>query len=146
MPSINYKKNTMPTICIYEAALCCDTGVCGADVDKSLVEVTATVRNLQRLGADITRHNLAGDPTAFTFDETVRAFTQTVGSKGLPHHREIARQVSDSMSFDTPLMRLQDPDLTKVVLVTLAETTPVLKAEELRQDLERPASIPGRGS
>ncbi len=74
----------MPTIRIYEAALCCDTGVCGADVDKSLVEVTADVRSLQGLGADIARHNLAGDPTAFTVDETVRAFMHTVGSKGLP--------------------------------------------------------------
>jgi len=53
------------------------------------------------------------------------------------YHREIARQVGDSMSFVTPLMRLQDPGLTKVILVTLAETTPVLEAEELQQDLQR---------
>jgi arsenite-transporting ATPase len=74
----------MPTIRIYEPALCCDTGVCGADVDQSLVTVTADVRSLQELGADITRHNLANDPTAFVEDETARAFMQTVGSKGLP--------------------------------------------------------------
>jgi len=74
----------MPTIHIYEAALCCDTGVCGVDVDQSLVTVTTNVRSLQELGADITRHNLANDPTAFTNDETVRAFMHTVGSKGLP--------------------------------------------------------------
>ena len=74
----------MPTIRIYEPALCCDTGVCGVDVDQSLVTVTADVRSLQELGADITRHNLATDPTAFTDDETVRAFMHTVGSKGLP--------------------------------------------------------------
>ena len=53
------------------------------------------------------------------------------------YHREIARQIGDSMSFTTPLMRLQDPDQTKVILVTLAETTPVLEAEVLQQDLER---------
>jgi arsenite-transporting ATPase len=74
----------MPTIRIYEPALCCDTGVCGADVDQSLVTVTADVRSLQEMGADITRHNLASDPTAFTDNETVRAFMHTVGSKGLP--------------------------------------------------------------
>ena len=34
-------------------------------------------------------------------------------------------------------MRLQDSALTKVLLVTLAETTPVLEAEELQQDLQR---------
>ena len=30
----------------------------------------------------------------------------------------------------TPLMRLQDPSFTRVVLVTLAETTPVAEAPE----------------
>ena len=121
MPSVDYKQSTVPAIRVCEAALCCDTGFCGADIDTSLVEVSANVRLLQSLRADITRHNLAGDPTAFTVDETVRAFTHTIGSKGLPHHREIARQVGDSMSFVTPLMRLQDPDLTKVVLVARGE-------------------------
>ncbi|MDY7543004.1 MULTISPECIES: arsenical pump-driving ATPase [unclassified Cryobacterium] len=53
------------------------------------------------------------------------------------YHREMARQIGDSLPFTTPLMRLQDPALTKVVLVTLAETTPVLEAEGLREDLER---------
>jgi hypothetical protein len=74
----------MPTIRIYEPALCCDTGVCGIDVDQSLVTVTADVRSLQELGADISRHNLASDPTAFTDNETVRAFMHVVGSQGLP--------------------------------------------------------------
>lgn len=74
----------MPTIDIYEPALCCDTGVCGADVDQSIVTVTADVRSLQEMGADITRHNLASNPTAFTDNETVRAFMLTVGSLGLP--------------------------------------------------------------
>ena len=53
------------------------------------------------------------------------------------YHREIARQMGESMAFVTPLMRLQDPALTKVLLVTLAETTPVLEAEGLQIDLER---------
>ena len=74
----------MPAIRIYESALCCDTGVCGPDVDQSLVDVTANVRHLQGLGADIARHNLASDPTAFATDETVRGYMHTVGSKGLP--------------------------------------------------------------
>lgn len=33
--------------------------------------------------------------------------------------------------------RLQNPDLTKVIIVTLAETTPVLEASQLQQDLQR---------
>ncbi|MGP4030891.1 arsenite efflux transporter metallochaperone ArsD [Pseudarthrobacter sp. 1C304] len=74
----------MPAIRIYESALCCDAGVCGPDVDQSLVNVTADVRHLQGLGADIVRHNLASEPTVFAEDETVRGFMRLVGSKGLP--------------------------------------------------------------
>ncbi|TXN28990.1 arsenical pump-driving ATPase [Lacisediminihabitans profunda] len=53
------------------------------------------------------------------------------------YHREVARQIGDNLPFVTPLMRLQDPEQTKVILVTLAETTPVLEAEGLQQDLDR---------
>ncbi|MFC7963044.1 arsenical pump-driving ATPase [Rhodococcoides kroppenstedtii] len=53
------------------------------------------------------------------------------------YHREIARQMGDGGRFTTPLMRLQDPAQTKIVLVTLAETTPVLEAAGLQDDLRR---------
>ena len=54
------------------------------------------------------------------------------------YHREIARQMSDShLRFSTPMMQLQDPQQTKVLLVTLAETTPVLEAAGLQNDLRR---------
>ncbi|MGB7982144.1 MAG: arsenical pump-driving ATPase, partial [Candidatus Nanopelagicales bacterium] len=53
------------------------------------------------------------------------------------YHREIARQMGDSMRYTTPLMHLQDPERTKVLLITLAEPTPVLEAAELADDLER---------
>lgn len=82
--SASAKENQVPVIRIYESALCCDTGVCGPDVDQSLVDLTADVRHLQGLGADIARHNLASEPTAFAADDTVRGFMHLVGSKGLP--------------------------------------------------------------
>jgi arsenite-transporting ATPase len=54
------------------------------------------------------------------------------------YHREIARQMADSgVHFTTPLMQLQDPERTKVLIVTLAETTPVLEAAGLQADLRR---------
>ncbi len=53
------------------------------------------------------------------------------------YHREVARQMSPDQAFTTPMMRLQDPRLTKVLLVTLAETTPVLEAASLQDDLRR---------
>ena len=53
------------------------------------------------------------------------------------YHRDIVRQMGESGHFITPMMRLQDGDHTKVIIATLAETTPVLEAEELQEDLRR---------
>ncbi|MBL7480334.1 arsenical pump-driving ATPase [Legionella bononiensis] len=54
------------------------------------------------------------------------------------YHREIQRQMSGKkIYFTTPMMQLQDPKQTKVLLVTLAETTPVLEAANLQEDLRR---------
>ena len=59
------------------------------------------------------------------------------------YHREIARQMeSTGMRFNTPMMQLQDPRQTKVLIVTLAETTPVLEAAGLQEDLKRAGIIP----
>ena len=58
------------------------------------------------------------------------------------YHRDITRHLDDAQRdlVTTPLMRLQDPQHTKVVVVTLPETTPVTEARALAADLER-ASI-----
>jgi arsenite/tail-anchored protein-transporting ATPase len=53
------------------------------------------------------------------------------------YHREIVRQMGAGTRYTTPLMRLQDPGYTHVVLTTLPETTPVLEALELQADLRR---------
>jgi arsenite-transporting ATPase len=54
------------------------------------------------------------------------------------YHREVARQLEPSGAhYTTPMMHLQDPKQTKVLLTTLAETTPVLEAANLQEDLRR---------
>ena len=56
------------------------------------------------------------------------------------YHRQALRDLDASINplkVTTPLMRLQDPSLTRVVLVTLPETTPVSQAEALQEDLRR---------
>jgi arsenite/tail-anchored protein-transporting ATPase len=54
------------------------------------------------------------------------------------YHREIARQMGNThLHYVTPMMQLQDPKQTKVLLVALAETTPVLEAANLQADLRR---------
>jgi len=54
------------------------------------------------------------------------------------YHRDILRQMGNTnLHYVTPMMQLQDPKQTKVLLVTHAETTPVLEAANLQQDLRR---------
>ena len=54
------------------------------------------------------------------------------------YHREMVRQMGQTHdNLLTPMMLLQDPEKTKVIIVTLAETTPVLEAANLQQDLRR---------
>jgi arsenite-transporting ATPase len=55
------------------------------------------------------------------------------------YHRQIVRgnKAEHPVRFETPLMRLGNPAYTKVLLVTLAETTPVTEAAQLQADLRR---------
>jgi arsenite-transporting ATPase len=78
------KETRMPVVRVFEPALCCNTGVCGEDVDQALVTFTADLTALAEQGADVARRNLANDPMAFANDQTVRAFLQVAGSEGLP--------------------------------------------------------------
>ena len=56
------------------------------------------------------------------------------------YHRQMTRQyegMTNAKHIITPLMRLQDPDTTRVIIVTLPEVTPVSQAAALQEDLRR---------
>ena len=54
------------------------------------------------------------------------------------YHRQLTQQVGVTPGrVRTPLMLLQDPEHTKVLIVALPETTPVLEASALQDDLRR---------
>ena len=56
------------------------------------------------------------------------------------YHRQTMRSLGptiDPKRITTPLTRLQDPALTRVIIVTLPETTPVSQAAALQEDLRR---------
>ncbi|MGE5291995.1 MAG: arsenical pump-driving ATPase [Micromonosporaceae bacterium] len=54
------------------------------------------------------------------------------------YHRQAMHDLADRASrVTTPLMRLQNPTYSRVLIVTLAETTPVAEAAELQEDLRR---------
>ena len=49
----------MPSIQIFDPALCCSTGVCGVEVDQNLVNFAADVDWAKQHGAQVERFNLA---------------------------------------------------------------------------------------
>ncbi|WP_373457160.1 arsenical pump-driving ATPase [Methyloversatilis sp. XJ19-13] len=55
------------------------------------------------------------------------------------YHRQTLREYEGRTTahFVTPLMRLQDANYTRIILVTLAEVTPVSQAAALQDDLRR---------
>ena len=55
------------------------------------------------------------------------------------YHRQMTREYEASVAarLVTPLMRLQDPDYTRILIVTLPEVTPVSEASGLQDDLRR---------
>ena len=54
------------------------------------------------------------------------------------YHRDVMRNAAKGPGrVVTPLMRLQDPAYTKVLVVALPETTPISEAERLQADLRR---------
>ena len=74
----------MPNVHVYEPALCCNTGVCGEDVDQTPRRVHRRHQAPHRPGR---RHRPAQPgqrPLAFAADESVRAFLEVAGSEGLP--------------------------------------------------------------
>ena len=59
------------------------------------------------------------------------------------YHRDVLRHSRDSATrLVTPMMRLQDPEQTRILIVTLPETTPVLEAARLQDDLKRAGIAP----
>ena len=104
--------------------------VLAEDLLSPCTEETAVFQQFSRVLSESRRRFVVVDtaPTGHTL-----LLLDATGS----YHREVARNMGNSMNFTTPLMRLQDPAQTKVILVTLAETTPVLEAQGLQEDLER---------
>lgn len=74
----------MKKIRVFDPALCCSTGVCGVEVDQSLVNFSADMAWASTQGAQIERFNLAQQPMAFAEDPTVKSFLERSGHEALP--------------------------------------------------------------
>lgn len=80
----NSRSPIMKTVQIFDPAMCCSTGVCGADVDQALVEFAADVDWLKKQGVTVERFNLAQQPQAFASRSTIRDLLHEQGEAALP--------------------------------------------------------------
>lgn len=56
---------------VFDAAMCCSTGICGADVDPVLAQFAADLQWVEEQGVTITRHNLGQEPQAFASNAVI---------------------------------------------------------------------------
>ena len=74
----------MKKMSIYEPALCCETGLCGVNVDPELLRITTVLNNLKNKGIMIERYNLNSTPMEFVKNNTVNQYVNEKGVEGLP--------------------------------------------------------------
>lgn len=74
----------MKSIQIFDPAMCCDSGVCGTDIDQQLVTFSADLDWAKQQGAQVQRFNLAQQPMEFANNQLVRGFLERSGAEALP--------------------------------------------------------------
>jgi arsenite-transporting ATPase len=80
----------------------------------------------------------AGTSKFVVLDTAPTGHTVLLLDSALAYHREVTRQTSEMPeAVENLLPRLRDPNFTRVLIVTLAEATPVHEAAALQRDLRR---------
>ena len=74
----------MKTLTIFDPALCCPTGICGAEIDQKLVNFAADLDWLKSEGIEVKRINLSQEPALFAENEQVKSVLENSGVAGLP--------------------------------------------------------------
>ena len=74
----------MKTLTIFDPAMCCSTGICGAEIDQQLVDFAADLDWLKSEGIEVKRINLSQEPALFAENEQVKSILQNSGVEGLP--------------------------------------------------------------
>lgn len=74
----------MKNIEIYDPAMCCSSGVCGTDVDPTIVQFAGDLAWLKEHGIEARRFNLAQEPLAFAKNALISEALQLQGNACLP--------------------------------------------------------------
>ena len=74
----------MKSLQVYDPPMCCSTGVCGPEVDPTLVRFAADLKWIESQGVAVERYNLAQSPIAFAENEVVRNALAEEAEDALP--------------------------------------------------------------
>ena len=74
----------MKNLTIYTPAMCCPTGICGAEIDQNLVDFAANLDWLKSEGIEVRRINLSQEPALFAENVQVKSVLENSGVEGLP--------------------------------------------------------------
>jgi len=74
----------MIDLTIYDPAMCCPTGICGANIDQKIVDFAADLDWLKSLGVGVKRINLSQEPALFAENPLVKTVLESSGVDGLP--------------------------------------------------------------
>ena len=69
---------------IFEPSLCCESGVCGPEPDKALIELQNTIQLLKKAGVETKRYAINQAPIMFVQNAVVREFVKANGQGKLP--------------------------------------------------------------
>jgi len=110
----------MTDITVYDPAMCCSTGICGAEVDQNLVTFAADLDWLKSQGVAVTRISLSQEPAKFAQNSAVKSVLETSGVDGLP-----VVLVGDALSSSGRYPAREElAKLTGVAYTAKAETAP----------------------
>ena len=69
---------------IFEPSLCCESGVCGPEPDKVLIDLQNTIQLLKKVGIETKRYAINQAPLVFVQNAVVRDFIKANGPGKLP--------------------------------------------------------------
>jgi len=69
---------------IYEPSMCCESGVCGPEPDKALIDLQNLILLLKKVGVETKRYAINQAPLVFVQNSVVRDFIKTNGPGKLP--------------------------------------------------------------
>jgi hypothetical protein len=69
---------------IFEPSMCCESGVCGPEPDKALIDLQNLIQLLKKAGVETRRYAINQAPLVFVQNQAVSSFIKANGPGKLP--------------------------------------------------------------